>query len=423
MNSSDDQTAIGAPVARGGGRIELPLWLAALAVSRIVLLLVLVHLTNGREFTDDVPLHLSMMQEPMQILLGTHPENAHFPPLLPLVESAIGQPMLAVFGPFVALRLAYIVTELAAFASTWALLGMTCAPAARRLLAATWIIAPATWMTSTVMAQEEMISMLCFALMSLLLLRRRVLSAILVCSVGVLVAKIFFLVPLLALVVSPPPRSFRGLALRALLAGAPIAAVYVPATIIWHRAGLGLPLATFSPPVELSTTFWAVAPRWTSLSLDAIKHVSMVLALVGGLAPLAILWWRGDKAQGKTLIQLCTAMLLWVYALFYCISPEYYVLFLPGLLVVLPLGWAIAFLLGMMSLAWGINFFYGVANALDAGESTGKATFVGIYQSVFPWEPGTLHDLALAGFVIMSFWLAWRVTRRLVNRAAPEPAR
>jgi hypothetical protein len=60
---------------------------------------------------------------------------------------------------------------------------------------------------------------------------------------------------------------------------------------------------------------------------------------------------------------------------------------------------AVVVLGGMLSIAWAINFFYGVemATAPEAVES--KAAFIRLYNSIFPFSPGTMHTLSVAVFV------------------------
>lgn len=395
-------------------------WLLGLAATRVALLIALLGFTGGREFTDDLLYHLSMMRDPLQILLGTNAENAHFPILLPFVEALAGLPFVNVFSPFIGMRLAYVATEVVAFAALWHLLGMIWSPVTRRWLAAVWVIAPATWLTTAIMSQEEMISAAFFAVMCILIVRRKLMPAIVVCSLGVVCAKVFFLVPLLALVVGPSVRSRRELVNRVVAASLPILLTYIPATCFWMNAGLGLPIGRLTPPAGMSTSLWAIVSEWTSISAMTMKNASMALALGTGLLPLAILKYRGQSVHGVSLIRTATCMLLWVFATFYCISPEYYALLLPGLLVTMRPRQAILVMLGMFSLMWMMNFFYGLEHAVAASNASGKEAFVRMYQSVMHISPALLHQATLLAFITLNLALAISVTMQVAMEAAPH---
>jgi len=151
----------------------------------------------------------------------------------------------------------------------------------------------------------------------------------------------------------------------------------------------------------------------------------MPLALIGGLLPLALFKRQHpDQApDAMQLFRLIAAMWLWVFALFYEISPEYYMMLVPVLMVVLSPRLAVVVLGGMLSIAWAINFFYGVEMATAPEAAQRKAAFIRLYNSIFPVGPGTMHNLSLVVFSVLSFWLAIYVTRCLLKRNEAVPDR
>ena len=390
-------------------------WLVILVAARIACLIAFHQFTAGAEPTDDVLHHYSMMRNPLQILLATSVENEQFPPLLPLVESVFALPFMMFFEPTIAARLAYITMESVAFAMVWPLLGAVWPTHVRRWLCGAWIVAPLAWMTSVVMAQEEMVSAIAFSSICLLVLRRRLLAAILICSLGVVAAKIFFLVPLLALVAGPRCASFRTLFVRVLVAATPVAVVYAITTYFRLQAGQGLPLAGFSPPAVLSVTFWSEVDLWALAPVQTIKYASLSASLLVGIMPLLIAKLRGG-AEGLRLIRTATAMVLWVFLMFYCTSPEYYMLVLPGLYLILRPSLSIAVVTCMLTLGWAINFFHGVMHASTGNQA--KDLFVRLYYSIFTVDPATMHAVTVATFAVLCIALAVHVTAPLARRSS-----
>ncbi len=416
------KTGIVSPTATGKSR-EVWLFAIALLASRLVLLILLARLTGGRDFTDDSAIHLSMARNPLEVFCASNEDTAHFPPLLPVFESSLGWVLQQSFPPFYALRLLFIAFELVAFLLTWHSLQAFSRPVERRLLALLWIVMPMTWMTSVVMEQEEMLSAAFSAGIVLLVARGRVNWAIVACAVAAVAAKIFFLVPLLGLVAGLPIQPTRALVRRVILAALPILIVYGIAIAVWTANGNGMALLSFTPPTKLSTSFWALLAKLAHMPDVTAKRLSMPLALAGGLLPLVLFKWKhmNHMPTPAELLRLVAAMWLWVFALFYEISPEYYMMLVPVLMVVLSLRLAAAVLGGMLPIAWAINFFYGVEMATAPAAAERKAAFIRLYYSIFPVPPGILHNVSLIVFSILSFWLAMHVTRQLL-REQPRAA-
>ena len=388
-----------------------------LLISRVALLLVLAKLTGASHFTNDSAFHLSMSQHPLEVLQATNHDTAHFPPLLPVFESSVGYLYQQIFPPFYSLRLLFITFELVAFVLVWRVLSLVFSSSTRRLLAGLWIVMPMTWISSTVMEQEEMLSAAFCAGIVLLILRGRLNAAVVVCSLAVVSAKIFFLVPLLALVVGPSLKPTGSLIHRALLAAGPILLVYGIAMSIWIPKGVDFPLLSFTPPAAFSTTFWSTVVRTTGMSNLTAKSLSMPLALIGALLPLALVKLRADERDllGLRLLKLIAAMWLWVFALFYEIGSEYYMMLVPLLMVVLNPRLAVGVLGGMLSIAWAISFFQGVEMATAPEAIERKAAFIRLYNAIFPFDPGTMHTLSVVVFVLLIFWLAAYVTKELLR--------
>lgn len=393
------------------------LFLIALLVSRLVLLFILARLTGGRDFSDDSAIHLSMARNPLEVFFASNEGTAHFPPLLPIFESSLGWILQQWVPSFYVLRLTFIAFEAIAFLLTWRALAVFKKPNERRLLALLWIVMPMAWMTSVVMEQEDILSAVFSAAIVLLVGTGRIDAAIVVCSVATVAAKIFFLVPLLGLVAGFPVKPASATFRRVILAMLPILIIYGIAMAIWTANGKGMALLSFTPPTQLSTSFWALLPKVTHMPDVTAKRLSMPLALIGGILPLVLYkWQRMNQMPTPTqLVRLMAAMWLWVFVLFYGICPEYYMMLVPLLMVVLPLRMATPVLGGMFSIAWAINFFYGVEAATAPEAAERKAAFIRLYHTIFPVAPGILHNVSLIVFAVLSVWLATHVTWQLIG--------
>ncbi len=393
---------------------SLLFWLGLLLVTRIGLLIALGALTHAREFTDDTVDHLPLIRQPLQILLAQSDARAQFPPLLPFVETALGYPVQMVLGDFYAQRMTFILYEALAAALTWRVLVELFNPKVVTFFMWTWILGPMTWMTSAIMAQEEMISAVFMAAIILMVLGSRYNAAIALATFGVLGAKIYFLVPLFGLLVVHP----RGWPIAVI----PPAIVYGVETYFRFHNGFGLPLSGFEPPATMSVTFWTDSPHWFGVSYRAAKYLSMPMAFAAAMVPIVIVRpWCGRVSNGR-IVHMLIAMLLGVFAFFYYISPEYYVFVVCGLMLILSKWKYLLVTFVMFPMAWAVNFFYGVHNAATntaAGE-TGKGLFVKLYRAIFPFQTMTMRQLSLALFVVFTLILWVEVLRLLRTHNSPR---
>ncbi len=403
---------------------EGTIFFGALLVCRFGLLAILYHFLGGREIADDTRFQILFVQDPLQILLArptTAPQA--FPPLVPPLMWLLGYPLSQVLSWFVALRSTFIAYELMAWPVLWALIcDRFPADNHRRLIAACYILAPITWMTSTVMSQEETISLLCLSVVFLLVLQQRMTLAIFVCGLGVVGAKIFFLVPLAGLILSQPIRPIGGLLRRACIGFAPVAAVYAVVTLSFRARGQLSPLVGFDPAIANSISIWALIGPWLDLSNAQAKHLSAPFALVGGLMPLALVKARGVCLAPLDVVRLVSAMLACVYLLFYHINPEYYLLLVPSVVLLFRPFAAGLILFGVMSISWAINFFYGVNRSMLLGDTGGKAVFVRLYRRITEANPATLRDLSIVAFAALNVVMVVLILRQIGQRQSrPGP--
>ena len=406
-------------------RREAWIGFAALLAVRTAMLAALGALTGGAEFADDPKWQRLYVDDPWLILLGHRLDHEYdrfihvYPPLLPWFLAAPGMLLRLSVSDFYLLRSVYVLYELAAWPFLFHLIASRTSTArARRVLTAVYVLLPVSWMSSVVMSQEEVIAFFWMTVTFALLVRGRRLAAIATCSLGVVSAKIFFLVPLAALVLGTSRGSWKSAGLRIAVAAAPLAIGYAVPAAVWTMSGSGFPLGGFTAKVEDSTSLWSLFPFWEpDVFVGTLKKASMLAALCAGLTPLLFTRLRRETDEPERIARLMVAMLLWVFVAFYQIQPEYWLMLVPGFAVVLRPVTATVVNAGLLSVAWSINVFYGIRVALASGATGGKALFTRWWEAWIPFEPSTLQQIAVVGFAFGTIALAVRLTRA---RTEPE---
>ena len=419
-----------------GGRLRSDAaWAGVLLVFRLVLAVAAGVASGWGEYSDDVSFQLTFINDPLALLLGQDvAEDAGylppFPPLLPIVLWLFSTPTLTLIGgaagAFLATRITFAVFEAAALWLTRvAMRSAGRSPRAVQFGSALWLVAPIGWMTSSVMSQQEALAAAFAALVCALVASRRFGLALLACGVATVAAKVYFLVPIAGLIVIGP-WGVRAVAWRALLAFGPIVLAYSLAATQWASAGR-IGLASFTPQVEPSINAWGLVPMIHDVGDETLKRVSAIVALLLGLLP-AVVWKlrarrEGRAADGPEALRVLVAQFLWVFASFYLVSPEYLLLAVPGLLVVLRTRASIAVVGVLLTIPWATNFAYGVRVAIErAGDEPvqgAKAAFVKIWNTVSPIGPEAGQVIGIVAFMIGLAGLAALLTRSKDQHAQP----
>lgn len=388
------------------------LWALAVAVTRAGLAVALGLALKWSDPSDDVTFQMMYAADPGVLLGLSEIEEGRylppFPPLLPVVLFLISLPTKLIggsAGTFLAMRLGYAVLEGLGLWGTRAAMRASGVPG-RGLLGASllWLAMPVGWMSASVICQEESVGVAFAALMVWLVVKQRLGWALVVAGVGVVAGKVYFLVPIAGMVLAGPI-DWKTLLTRGACGFGPIAVVYGFAAAM----GGGFGLASFTPQVEPSINLFGLVPLVQDVDDGVLKRVSAVPALLLGMLPVVVARFRGGlwsgRVEGVDLVRVITAQWLWVFFSFYLVSPEYFILVVPGVLVSLRGAWSRwAWVLGLLTIPWGTNFAYGVGLALErAGDGPvtgGKAAFVKIWQAVMPIDPVVGHVGGIVVFVL-----------------------
>jgi hypothetical protein len=390
----------------------------ALLLVRVVQLAAIGEFTRELEFADDVSFQRVYAADPLQLLLGRSTTYEVFPPLFPLLLWSIHTPLSWLLSPFYSMRATMLAIELLAWPLLWWLMVRFAPHRGHHLLAITYIVAPMCWISTVMMCQDEVISLWFFAAVVVALLKNRLRWAILLCGVGVVVAKIYFLVPLVGLIGVKLDRTWKKWGQDVIAGLAPIAAIYSLQALLTGRAGGAVnAFEDFVIPFEMSVNIWALIQRLDVVNNEQARRISGFLAVALSMLPLLVIRWRATAAAGQDQVRLITAMMLWVYLSFYHINPEYGLIVVPGILVLFRPNVTAAILIAGFSLPWAVNFFYGVGVGIDRGDP-GRAAFVRVYEAIFSIDPSVMKDISIVPVAVATLWLAAVLTWPRLDRTA-----
>lgn len=396
----------------------------ALLFSRVFIMWLMGVLVAERPFTDDWRGILSFIRQPSQILDTNVPTNrAYWPPLSPYLFAVVGRPLQSLgLSDYYTVRSTSIVYEVLAWPMLW-LIAERLLHSPRKLsaFAIAYIVAPTAIAATSLFGQDESIA-LCFILAaSLLVLHRCYAAACLVCGLGAVCAKVYLLVPLVAIWLGADA-NLRAFILRGLTGLLPSVILY-GYVLIGNRLGLDTvnqevaatsgSLVDFTPDSVHSVSMWALPMNLLDLPADWVRYVSGGLALLGSVGYVFAFRVRRGLS-GLPLVIAMNAMLLLVMLLFYHCDPEYYLMVL-GVVIACTSNltrWLAAVLL--LSFVFAVNFFYGVDFYKENGGSAGKKIFVDIYDKIFlDLSPTVPHMVSLALVIAVNLWLLSALTLRL----------
>lgn len=397
------------------------LWIAAFLLLRIGISVALYLICGGHEFSDDMRHHIYYIQNPLCILFADpQAPYSYSPPLLPLLMSIFPSISFALGVPdFLALRSGPILLETIAFAlyccycqrgesqrqSTW-----------KRLV---WLLCPAAIMTSAVMSQDEMTSVLFSVIIAIFILRNQALWSGIAIGLAIVSSKIFFMIIAGSSILGYGVRNLRVAIFRAVPIVAVLAVVYaVFFTAVWIRDS-----AMTNPvmPLGLSTSMSSVLQMQTSLPDSTLRTLSQLTGLLAGLIPPALLWITNRRPDTTGILALIVAMVSWVLLLFYNLQPEFLVFLIPFILIV-DNGWRAALWCWLvLGLSWGVNILY---SARYYGGSTHpvKAPLANTITDYSPFSLDVLFQIAVVINTLGLIALAVNYTWKALANARPAGA-
>lgn len=408
---------------------ELTLFVMAVLLSRSLLLIFLGAALDGREFTDDIDMLQEIARHPLQLLTG-ETKYAQHPPLLGVVEWIFFEPVDLFTNDFYNLRIVLIFYDVVAAALLWlALNGSEVTRRERILLGLTYLILPSQWMSSVVMAQDEVIAAAFLVGVLLCVSKGQNISALLVASLGVAAGKIFIILPLIALILLLPTPS---IVKRLVLGSLPMILAYGVQFFSTVTRIEDVPLASFQPTAPFSVSLWVWLSLLLNLNVVETLRYSTILGLLASLVPIALVLLRRYRSNTNSeqveistdkVAALFYSVLAWFFTFFYHVNPEYLTLLSICALLMRPRP---AFLVAHVTLtgvAWLVNFAYGIVRVTESTrQAQGKAKFAKLYQDISPVDAHALYETALAAGIVLILVLAvWSTVIALSQRTHLTP--
>lgn len=196
---------------------------------------------------------------------------------------------------FYNLRIVLIFYDVVAAALLWlALNGNEVTRRERILLGLTYLILPSQWMSSVVMAQDEVIAAAFLVGILLCVSKGQNIPALLVASLSVAAGKIFIILPLIALILLLPTPS---IVKRLVLGSLPMILAYGVQFFSAVTRIEDVPLASFQPTAPFSVSLWVWLSLLLNLNVVETLRYSTILGLLASLVPIALVLLRRYRSN------------------------------------------------------------------------------------------------------------------------------
>jgi hypothetical protein len=340
-----------------------------------------------------------MANNPFLFFIGDIHNFDQYPPLLPILEALFYKPLSLFFSDFFATRLMFITYELMLAVAFFFLLDACFEEIALSKLIA-FAVTPMMWMSSVVMAQDEVIGALFLCASLAFAINGRLITGILIASLGVVAGKIFMIFPLGILVFCQGQSTFTR---RVTAAAIPMGLIYGLICIDRLMEGNSLPLIGFTPQANFGVSLWVIIFERLPFDLPTLRTLSGLIAVSLAVATIVYLWMNRYRALEDRYLIGSALILTIVFVTFYHVNSEYYIFVVPVLLVMASKALDHLIAHAISILAWAINFFEGVHLQTRVNIHGGKGAFIELYTRMFPFAPETsllVSRLAFVGLCI-----------------------
>jgi|GEM_PF-3940454 len=382
---------------------------------RLGMLIAFFKLTGGNEIASDVYFHKLIIDQPLGILAGTSYEISSYPPFQWLVEWPLYNLFAIFFHKFLSIRLLMLTVELLAF-SLLVYQSRHFFDSKKMLIATAvlFIIAPVQYFSTVFFVQEDIISQLFILLATLALLKgyRELTMAILV--LGVLIAKIFFIIPLFYVIWFHGNHTFFKRVTHGLLSIAPIVLVYFITITNALNNGGDVPIRDFTPDADYAANFWVLILKADPDALTTVKHASLLLSAAVQFLVIGIFFFY-KYVRKKTLhpLVLIAVPLVFFFGTFYQHMPEYFLMLWPVTALLCTSLFQHLLLAFAFSLAWAPRVIHGIKTIQDNFGSTveARADILKPLLDLLQFDMNTLHSASLAAqtffYTVMMIYLCF----------------
>jgi len=342
---------------------------------RFILIAGLYFLSGGKELASDVVFHEIIIGDPLGILKGTAIHIASYPPFQWTVEWPLFTIFRIIFSEMISYRLMMVSVELTSFiVAIFVLRKLAVTRTIALCILVLFIISPHQFFASVFFIQEDVISQL-FMMVALLLLvyeRRLICITVLVC--GVLIAKLFFVVPLFYVIFFQGQRSFPNRMMDGIFAILPLIIIY--AFIIMQALNNGgeVPIRDFSPDAKYAANFWVLLINSNAQLLAYYKNVSLILTACVQFSITAVLIYLTNTRKWLWHPAILLALPLAVFfSTFYQQMPEYFLMLWPVVAFFCTTLWQQLLVVGALCFAWAPRISHGLITVVDGFGSSASA--------------------------------------------------
>ncbi len=341
--------------------------IAAYIITRIVAVGTLWLVTGGREVASDVDFYRMMIESPLGIINGNlTQEVSSYAPLQFLYTYPAHRFFSSFLDDFWSYRLVMIAVEVAAAYLLFTILDMAEVPDNVAVFSK-WltVFSPSLVLTTSVFVQDEIISYFFVALALHSYLRSKPTLAIFSLTCGILLGKIFLIVPLFFVFL------FLKVSVKTLAALVPLAAIYGLVVIAAVDKGGYLPLVGFSPGADYSSFLWVLLIQSQPNNLEAIKLFSLLstalLQLLFFALFLYVRYFRDIPIRAETLVLVPLSGL---FLTLYQHNAEYLILLIPAAYLYCSSKMEVLLLTTLLAFAWIPRVLHGLVGLGSTEAST-----------------------------------------------------
>jgi len=407
---------------------ESLLLLVAFLCVRLGMLALFFRFIGGQEIASDVFFHKLIINDPLAILNGTARLISSYPPFQWVVEWPLYKLYSQQFNDVLSIRLLMITVEFITFSIlVFQSHRLFTVKTIALCVACLFIISPHQYFATVLFVQEDVIAQTLILCAAVLLTMKKRSLAISTLVAGVLIAKIFFIIPLFYVIIFHGKLPFVRRIFQGIVAISPIVLVYYITISNALANGGDVPIRDFTPDAAYAANFWVLILKAYPDALIAVKNSSLLLSLVLQLAVILSLFTLYRRQNHSFDVATILAVPLVVFfSSFYQHMPEYFLMLWP-LISVLCTSVGQQIVLAMaFSFAWLPRVLHGLKTITDNFGSTveARSEIFGPLLKVLAVDFNVLNSVALAAQTViyttlMIFIVSWALRQNQKLSSAP----
>ena len=395
--------------------VEVALFIASFLLFRLFLIVSLYILTNGQELASDNVFHEIIINNPLGILNGTAIHIASYPPLQWIIEWPLFNLFSLHFSEMISYRLMMCTIE---FVSFLVLIKICRLSGLKKMMKMAilifFIVSPHQYFSSVFFIQEDVIAQLFMLIALAFILEKKRMLCIFVLVMGVLSAKLFFVIPLFYIVIFQGNHKFINRVFHGISALIPLIIIYCISIINALNNGGEVPIRDFTPDAAYAANYWVILLNMYPDSLTLFKNISVYIsALVQLLLFSVLLFISSKRTVSWSPTILLTIPLGFFFGTFYQHMPEYLLMLWPAAALLCTAVWHQVIIVSALSFAWAPRIFHGLVTVTENFGTAAEARneVIGPLINMVSFDFAYLNHVALVLQSIFYFMLlVWLCT-------------